>query len=129
MKVFWSRLKLKIAIAAHHCVASQLMACCQRHPSRRVELQLQERRARMDADVVGLRGVGAVEDVRVAVRRALVVNSGADCVSHRSMPNQNAMRFWKLYVPPVPSWVGKIGGSSGMTSRYSRLFPDPGVSE
>jgi hypothetical protein len=45
------------------------------------------------------------------------VNSGADWLSHRSIPNQKAMRFWKLKVPPVPSWVGRVGGSWGRISR------------
>jgi hypothetical protein len=45
------------------------------------------------------------------------VNSGPDWLSHRSIPNQNAIRFWKLKVPPVPSWVGRVGGSLGTTPR------------
>ena len=57
------------------------------------------------------------------------VNSGADWLSHRSKPNQKAIRSWKLNVPPVPSWVGRMGGSFGITSRYRWLLPEPGVSE
>lgn len=45
------------------------------------------------------------------------VNSGADWLSHRSIPNQNAIRSWKLNVPPVPSCVGSVGGSAGTMTR------------
>src|ERR671931_351386 len=42
----------------------------ERRPPRRVELQLQERGARVTADVVRLRRVRSIEDVGVAVRCA-----------------------------------------------------------
>ena len=40
----------------------------------------------------------------------VVVNSGADWVSHMAMPNQNAGCSMKLNVPPVPSWLGGVTG-------------------
>src|SRR5438034_296426 len=43
------------------------------HPARRVELDLEECRSRMEADVVRLRRVGAIEDVGVAARSACCV--------------------------------------------------------
>ena len=56
------------------------------------------------------------------------VNSGADSLSHMAMPSQNAGRSWKLNVPPVPSVVGRRGGSFGSRSRYVELLPAPGCS-
>ena len=43
----------------------------------------------------------------------VLVDSGADSVSHIAMPNQNATCSWKLKVPPVPCWFGRRGGSLG----------------
>ena len=47
----------------------------------------------------------------------VLVNSGADSVSHIAMPNQKATCSWKLKVPPVPSCFGILGGSLGSRSR------------
>ena len=41
------------------------------------------------------------------------------------MPNQNATLRWKFQVPPVPSWVGKVGASRGSRSCHVFEFPDP----
>ena len=54
---------------------------------------------------------------------------GADSVSQSAIPYQNAGWSWKLKVPPVPSCVGRCGGSFGSRSLYTIEFPEPGTFE
>ena len=45
------------------------------------------------------------------------VNSGADWLSHRAIPSQNAGCSWKFQVPAVPAWFGSTFGSVGSCKR------------
>ncbi len=54
---------------------------------------------------------------------------GDDCVSHIVRPSQKVARSWKSNVPPVPAWLGCIGGFFGSFIVYVRSFPVPGRCE
>jgi hypothetical protein len=54
----------------------------------------------------------------------VLVNSGADSVSHSARPNQNVGRNWKLQVvPPLPVAFGCTSGSLGSVM----VLPEPGI--
>jgi hypothetical protein len=84
----------------------------------------------MVTDVVGLRRVGTVEDVRVAVGRAGIVRElRRRLVVAQIQAEPEGDPVLEVEGAAGPSWVGRMGGSFGITSRYRWLLPEPGVSE
>ena len=60
----------------------------------------------------------------------VLVNSGADSVSHSVKPNQNVGLSWKFQVPPpAPDADGRAFGSLGNVMTYVMSLPDPGTSD
>ena len=59
----------------------------------------------------------------------IFVNSGADSESQSVSPNQKVGRSSKFQVPPEPSCLGFITGSSGRRTVYVMSFPEPGCDD
>ena len=57
----------------------------------------------------------------------VLVNSGADSVSHNVSPNQNVGRSWKFHVaPPAPDAFGWVFGSFGRVIRIGHVVARTG---
>ena len=59
----------------------------------------------------------------------VLVNSGADSVSHSVRPNQNVGRSWKFQRAAGAVVVGLLLGFLGSVSSYVMSLPEPGTAD